>query len=84
MQRSFLCSFICLIVLSMIDLHFTHELLHSFYSYYLLLKWFENNHFPMMLWLEPNLEVHCILFYSANVMKEGMSGSGLTNKYTMF
>ena len=24
----------------------------------------------MMLWLEPNEEVHCKLFYSANVMKE--------------
>ena len=41
-----------------------------------------------MLWLEPNGEVHCKLFYSANVMKKGIfskwRGSRLANKYTMF
>ena len=41
-----------------------------------------------MLWLGPNGEVHCKLFYSANIMKEGnfskWRGSGLANKYTMF
>ena len=51
-------------------------LLMSYYTHFIhtiyLLKWFENNYFSMMLWLEPNLEVHCKLFYSANVMKEGI------------
>ena len=53
-----------------------------------LCKWFENNYFPMMLWLGPNGEVNCKLFYSANVMKEGIfskwRGSELANKYTIF
>ena len=26
----------------------------------------------MMVWLEPNGEVHCKRFYSANIMKEGI------------
>ena len=29
-----------------------------------------------MLWLEPNGEVHCKLYYSANVMKEGIFQNG--------
>ena len=41
-----------------------------------------------MLWPEPNGEVHCKLFYSANVVKEGIFSkwreSELANKYTMF
>ena len=41
-----------------------------------------------MLWLEPNGEVHCKRFYSANVMKEGIFSkwrrSWLANKSTMF
>ena len=40
-----------------------------------------------MLWLELNGEVHWKVFYSANVMKEGIfskwRGSGLANKYTV-
>ena len=42
----------------------------------------------MTLWLEPNGEVHCKLFYSANVMTEGIFSKwregGLASKYTVF
>ena len=52
-----------------------------------LLKWFEINYFPMMLWYEPNGEVHCKLFYSAKLLKEGIFSnwreSRLANKYTV-
>ena len=45
-------------------------LLMSYYTHFIhtiyLLKWFENNYFPMMLWLEPNGEVHCKLFAVQN------------------
>ena len=45
----------------------------SYYSHFIHpncpLKWFENDYFKMTLWLEPNGEVHCKLFYKANVMK---------------
>ena len=42
-----------------------NHFIHTIY----LLKWFENNYFPMILWLEPN-GVHCKLFYSEKLMKE--------------
>ena len=54
-------------------IHFTHEFYYTHFIHTIyLLKWFEKNSFPMTLWLEPNEEVHCKLFYSANVMKKGI------------
>ena len=41
-------------------------LLMSYYTNFIhtiyLLKWFENDYFPKMLWLEPNRDVHCKSF----------------------
>ena len=70
-QISFLRGFICQNLLSMTVLHFTRELLYSFYLH--LLKWFENDYFPMKLWLKPNREVHCN-FYSVILMKKVFLG----------
>ena len=45
-------------------------LLMSYYTYFIhtiyLLKWFESNCFPMMLWLEHDVKAHCKLFTVQN------------------
>ena len=52
--------------------YYTH-FIHSIY----LLKWFENSYFLMTLWLKANGEVHCKLFYIANVLKEFFQNEGV-------
>ena len=56
--------------LHMLDPSVDDSIIMSYYTHFIhtiyLLKWFENNYFPMMLWPEPNGEVHCKLFTMKN------------------
>lgn len=64
----------------MIVLHFTRELLHSFYSYNLLAEMAENNSFPLILMEDRKTDEKRIFFKT-----RGEKGRGwVANEATMF